>query len=662
MPGETRDRPSDDLRDGMDPRRVGPNRSGRRDFASVTPPVPGGAAPTGSTTAPETAAARHSTGHAPSPPDRPARLPVNRGDALLLALAVTAAAATLSGAPHAATLALALTLAIVVLAVLRFLPPVEEVAVVDPADTVDVEAALAARDRAETESAAKSRLLATAAHEIRTPLHGIVGMADLLAETPLTAEQSAYLRAVRTSGTALLGLVDDVLDLARFEAGRLAVAPEPIDLAALVEDVVELMAPRAHGKGLELASIVAPGLPRRVEADPILLRQVLINLAGNAVKYTAEGGVAIEVEPAPGPEGAGRIAFRVRDTGVGIAAQDAERIFAEFERAAPGGEDRGGGTGLGLAIARSIVRRIGGDLRLDGRPRRGSVFVFDLYLRAVEADAPLAAPLAGRHIALISDGVVEPPLLVRRLHALGAETVQVGDPAALDPAERFDVVLIDGDDHAADRLAAYRAAARLAAPAVVLITPTDRARLAELRRAGFAGHLVKPVRAASLTRVVAALGAGEGLEEPSPASGAVRAAPAGGLDLLLADDNEINALLGRALLENLGHRVTVVADGAAAVAATAEARDRGRPFAGVLMDLHMPGMDGFTAIRALRRAETADDHRLGIVALTADGTAAAAMRARAAGADAVLVKPIERDRLAALLAGFAATPDHAAGA
>ena len=577
-----------------------------------------------------------------------------RGDAALLAAAVVAAAALLSGSTGGFALAVALILAIAVMAVLRFLPRAEAPAAAATLD--EVEALAAARDRAEAESADRSRRLATAAHEIRTPLHGIVGMADLLADTALTPEQAAYVRAVRTSGNALLGLVDDVLDLARFEAGRLAVAAEPVDLQTLVEDVTELMAPRAHGKGLELASIVAPGLPARVEADPILLRQVLINLAGNAVKYTVRGGVALEVEPVTEASGAGRIAFRVRDTGVGIAAADAERIFADFERAGPEGPNRGGGAGLGLAIARSIVARLGGELRLSSRPGEGSVFSFDLWLPPVEGRTT-ASPLAGRRVALISAAAVEPPLLVRRLHALGAEAVLVADPAALDPAEPLDVVLIDGDTRAGETLVDLRRRVLAAGPAVVLIAPTDRARLADLRRTGFAAHLTRPVRAASLARVVAALGAGEGLDEP-PAS----AAPASGLDLLLADDNEINALLGRALLENLGHRVTVVADGAAAVAAVAEARDRGRPFAGVLMDLHMPGMDGFAAIRALRLAEVGDDHRLGIVALTADGTAAAAMRARACGADATLVKPIERDRMAAVLAGFASPSGRVLGA
>lgn len=592
---------------------------------------------------------------------RPERTP-SRGDALLLAFSVVAAAGLLAGTPGAETLALLLVVAIVVLAVLRFLPPIEEAADAALPSEAEVTALAAARDRAEAESAEKSRLLATAGHEIRTPLHGIVGMADLLADTALSPEQAAYVRAVRTSGSALLGLVDDVLDLARLEAGRMALAPEPIDLQALVEDVTELMAPRAQGKGLELASIVAPGLPVRVEADPILLRQVLINLAGNAVKYTSRGGVALEVEPCCRDDGAGRIAFRVRDTGPGIAAVDAERIFAEFERGPGGAERRGGGTGLGLAIARSIVARMGGELRLDSRLGEGSVFTFDLLLPAAEGRAAPSAPLAGRRVALVCDGSVEPPLLVRRLHALGAEAVLVADPARLDPEERFDVVLVGGDDNAAATLADLRARLPLAGPAAVLVAPTDRARLAELRRTGFAGHLVRPVRAASLARVVAALCAGEGLEEPAPAAQPSRPPAAAGLDLLLADDNEINALLGRALLENLGHRVTVVGDGAAAVAAVAEARERGRPFAGVLMDLHMPGMDGFAAIRALRLAEAGEPVRLGIVALTADGTAAAAIRARACGADATLVKPIERDRLAAVLAGFAAGRGLAAGA
>lgn len=601
---------------------------------------------------------------APAPTPEPIAAPrgPTRGDALMLGLAVTAVAALLSGASTGPGLALALIVGLTVVVALRFVPPRTETAeAAAPADA-EVAVLVAARDHAEAESAAMSRRLATAAHEIRTPLHGIVGMADLLADTTLSAEQQSYVRAVRTSGAALLGLVDDVLDLARLEAGRLAVAPEPVDLQALIEDVTELMAPRAHGKGLELASIVAPGLPLRVEADPILLRQVLINLAGNAVKYTATGGVALEVEPATGPAGAGRIAFRIRDTGVGIATQDAERIFAEFERAAPDGADRGGGTGLGLAIARSIVARLGGELRLESRPGEGSVFAFDLRLPALESRAAGPAPLAGRRVALIASGAVEPPLLARRLHALGAEAVQVADPALLDAAERFDVVLIDGDARAEDRLADLRRRMSAAGPAVVLVAPTDRARLADLRRAGFAAHLTRPIRAASLARVVAALGAGEGLDEAPAAPAARKAGPAGGLDLLLADDNEINALLGRALLETLGHRVTVVADGAAAVSAVAEARDRGRPFAGVLMDLHMPGMDGFAAIRALRLAEAGEPHRLGIVALTADGTAAAAVRARACGADATLVKPIERDRLTAVLAGFAAAGDLAAGA
>ena len=572
-----------------------------------------------------------------------------RGDAAILGLAVAGTAALLSGAPGSTGLALVLSAVTVAVAALRLVPPAETAPAAVPDD--DRAALREARDRAEAEAAEKSRRLATAGHEIRTPLHGILGLADLLAGTALTGEQAAHVRAIRTSGAALLGLVDDILDLTRLEAGRLAVTPQPVDLAGLVEDVAELMAPRAHGKGLEFASIVAPGLAAVVEADPILLRQVLINLAGNAVKYTTAGGVALEVEPAEDPDKAGRIAFRVRDTGIGIAAPDAERIFADFERVGPRGAGRGDGAGLGLAIARTLVARMGGTLALASRPGEGSIFAFDLLLPAAEARHPPARPLAGRRVVLVSAGAVEPPLLVRRLHALGAAALHLRDLDALDPDEPFDVALIDGDDRAAAVLARLRAGRPL--PAAVLVTPAERARLADWRAAGFEAHLVKPVRGASLARVVAALGAGEGLDDP-----AVPAAD-GRLDLLLADDNEINALLGRSLLETLGHRVAVVGDGEAAVAAVERARALGRPFAAVLMDLHMPGMDGFSAIRALRLAETGDGPPLAILALTADGTAAAAVRARACGADATLVKPIERDRLVAALAALAA-PDRSA--
>lgn len=511
-------------------------------------------------------------------------------------------------------------------------------AVVVPTTSADVA-------RAEADMDAKAHFLTLAAHEIRTPLTGILGLADLLGETDLSAEQSAYADAMRASGATLLRLVDGYLDLSRLEAGHVEPTPVVTSLEAVVEDVIELLAGPCQAKGLELAGYVAPSLATPVLVDPLLLRQVLINLAGNAVKFTRTGGVAIEVEREPGGEG-GAVVFRVRDTGIGIDSAEASRIFDAWERVESEGVAQAAGTGLGLAIARGIVARMGGEIALQSRLGEGSTFSFELDLPLAGEPQPLPRPLRGRRIGLISRATVEPPLLIRRLHALGAEACLVDALAAVAALDPCDVVLIDtqGGLDAAATLAELRAGGR-SAPAVVLIPPSERGDLPALRAAGFAAHLIRPVRPASLARVVAL--AAE--VEAKPADDVAPPAPVGAR-VLLVDDNEINALLGRAALEHAGHPVAVAADGEEALAAIEAARAEGRPFAAVLMDLHMPGLDGFAAIRALRAAEPPQGPRALVVALTADATPEAAERARICGADAVLVKPIDRDRLAERLA------------
>ncbi|WP_407052019.1 sensor histidine kinase [Methyloraptor flagellatus] len=276
--------------------------------------------------------------------------------------------------------------------------PVASVVLTDVTERLEAEAMLRrARDEAEAASAAKSRFLALASHEIRTPLNGIIGMADLLADSPLSPAQSNYVRAVHSSGTSLLSLVDDVLDLAKVEAGRLDLAEAPVDLGALVEEVVELLAPRAHGKGIELVGRIAPDVPAEVMADAARLRQVLINLVGNAVKFTHSGGVTIEIgRRADAVPGFARIAVAVHDTGIGVPAADAERIFREFEQVEQGPARRYGGTGLGLAIARQIVDRMGGRIELDSREGCGSTFRFavDLGIVAEAPPRPSISPVA----------------------------------------------------------------------------------------------------------------------------------------------------------------------------------------------------------------------------------------------------------------------------
>ena len=504
------------------------------------------------------------------------------------------------------------------------------------------------RDEADAED--REHFLALAAHELRTPLTGVLGLSDLLGETALTAEQTAYVGALRGSASSLLRLVDGYLDLSRLESGHVQPKPIATALETVVEDVVELLAPSCQAKGLEIAGHVAPALAGTVFVDPLLLRQVLINLLGNAVKFTEVGGVAVDVSVVPG--GGDAVLFQVRDTGIGIAPEAASRIFEAWERIEAEGGGRAAGNGLGLAIARGIVERMGGHIELSSRSGEGSTFSFVLELPRATAAPTQDRPLKGRRVAVISTAVVEPPLLVRRLHGSGAEAWLAASAADLDATAAYDVVLVDGrGDEALASLSALRGAG-IEAPAIVMVTPSARADLPRLRAAGFAAHLIRPVRPASLARVVA-LAVGRDRPSAEVSVTPADAARTDGADVLLVDDNEINVLLGRAALEHAGHRVDVETDGAAALAAVDAARRAGRPYAAVLMDLHMPGLDGFEAIRALRAGEAARDPRTVVVALTADTTPEAADRAAAAGADATMVKPIDRDRLARLLASKA---------
>ncbi len=245
-----------------------------------------------------------------------------------------------------------------------------------------------AQRKAEAASAAKSRFLATVSHELRTPLSGVMGMADLLIDTGLTPEQATYARAVKSSGESLLSLIDEILDFSKIESGKLELAAENFDLSALVEGVAELIAPRAQDKGLEIASFITPRTPRQLLGDPARLRQVLLNLAGTAVKFSSHGGVGVSVSLSA----QGRILFEVADTGEGIAPDRLERIFEEFEQ----GEGVADGAGLGLAISRSLVEMMGGSLKVESRPGRGSTFTAEIPLASVAVRAAASGLVPGR--------------------------------------------------------------------------------------------------------------------------------------------------------------------------------------------------------------------------------------------------------------------------
>jgi signal transduction histidine kinase/DNA-binding response OmpR family regulator len=511
---------------------------------------------------------------------------------------------------------------------------------------VKAERALAeATEKAEAASRAKSRFLAVVSHEVRTPLNGILGMADLLLDTSLTPEQRTYARAVKTSGEALLGLIEEILDFSKIEAGRLDIDSVPFDLPALVTDVVELIAPRAQAKGIEIAADVADDVPRTVAGDAARLRQVLLNLAGNAMKFTDAGGVAVIVERTAGDA----IRFEITDTGPGVEPQLRQRIFREFEQGDATLARQHGGTGLGLAIAARIVERMGSEIVLDSA-ESGSRFSFSVDLPRVDEvqDTAVLPDLRGVNILVASPSPVAGPLLLRRLDAWGANVSLAPEaPLAemLVPERAWAHVLVD---HAfgfetVKRIA--EAAKPYSQHCHVLLSPAERDELDDLRAAGFDSYLVKPVRAASLATRIAVPALSPPLV-PELQLDAIDIRPPRGqrLMVLVAEDNEINALLVQAMLARAGHSPTVVGNGIAAVTTVAMAHAMGAAYDVVLMDLHLPGVDGIEATRRIR-ALGKDGGQVPIVALTANAFPEDRETCHEAGMDSFVVKPVDRQRL-----------------
>ncbi|MDI3196164.1 response regulator [Pseudarthrobacter sp. AL07] len=539
----------------------------------------------------------------------------------------------------------------------------------------------AARQAALEASRLKSEFLATMSHEIRTPMNGVVGLTALLLETPLDATQKQYAQGVKGAGEALLALINDILDFSKLEAGKVDLDVRAFDPRALVEEVAGLLTEPAQAKNLELIAYCEPDVPGRLHGDSGRIRQILLNLASNAVKFTAAGEVSIRVTtetPDARPGATATVCFEVRDTGIGIDPLHHARLFESFSQADASTTRRYGGTGLGLAICSRLTEAMDGEIGLDSALGEGSTFWFRIPVPVAPQSTdpvPAAGFLTGLRVLVVDDNATNRLVLESQLRGWKLQPEAVPDArAALARAHEaaaagapFHLAVLDlcmPDTDGLELARELKADAALADIELIMLTSTMQVNAAEIADAGVREWLMKPVRSSEFYNRLVRLMSTREQQAPAPSpSGSPSDAdssaelspgcsvrePSRGR-ILVVEDNEVNQLVARATVTKFGYAVDVVADGAEAVAATASTR-----YAAVLMDCHMPVMDGFEATRIIRQRDGGASH-LPIIAMTAGALDGDRERCLAAGMDDYLSKPVDAAELEAALARWVPEP------